>query len=194
VIAGHFGLATGVKSREQGVPLWLLLLGCQWLDVVFVPLFVAGVERIEPLAGTKPGGYGSGVIYADYTHSLVGAVLLSILFGALFGARYGRRASVVLALVSFSHWLLDLPLHRADLPLLPGNAGNFPRLGFGLWQFPAVSVALELVLVLAGSLLYWRAALGVAKVEPALVRRAHLCGALALGTGLVTLALNVAGM
>jgi hypothetical protein len=193
VIAGHFGLATAVKARERSVPLWLLLLGCQWLDVVFVPLFVAGVERIEPLAGTKAGAYGTGVIYADYTHSLVGAVLLSVLFGALGGFRYGRRAGVVLALVSFSHWLLDLPLHRADLALLPGNAGNLPRLGFGLWQYPLVSAALELALVVAGSLLYWRAALGVAK-EPALVRRAHLCGALALVAGLVTLGLNLAGI
>src|SRR4029079_18391677 len=124
--------------------------------------------------------------YADYTHSLVGAVLLSVLFGALFGARYGRRASCVLALVSVSHSLLALQLHRADMPFLPGNAGGLPRLGFGLWQFPAVCVALELALVLAGSLLYWRAALDVAKAEPALVRRAHLCGALALVTGLVT--------
>jgi uncharacterized membrane protein len=194
VIAGHFGLATAVKARERSVPLWLLLLGCQWLDVVFVPLFVAGVERIEPLAGTHPGAYGGGVIYADYTHSLVGAVLLSVLFGALVRPRYGRRASVVLALVSFSHWLLDLAVHRADLPLLPGNAGALPRLGFGLWQFPAVSALLELVLVLAGSLLYWRAALDAARVEPALVRRAHVCGAVALASGLVTLGLNLAGM
>ena len=194
MIAGHFGFATAVKARERDVPLWLLLLGCQWLDVVFVPLFLAGVERIEPLAGTRPNAYGSGVIYADYTHSLLGAVLLSVLFGALFGWRRGRRAAVVLALVSFSHWLLDLPLHRADMPLLPGNAGHFPRLGFGLWQFPAVSAALELVLVVGGSLRYWRAALAVAKIEPGLVRRAHVCGAVALVTGLVTLALNVAGM
>jgi hypothetical protein len=194
VIAGHFGFAMAVKARERSVPLWLMLLGCQWLDVVFVPLFVAGVERIEPLAGTQPGGYGSGLIYADYTHSLVGAVLLSLLFGAVSGARHGRRAGVVLALVSFSHWLLDLPLHRADMPLLPGNAGHLPRLGFGLWQFPAVSAALELALVLGGSLLYWRAALAVSQVDPGLVRRAHVCGALALVTGLVTLGLNLAGM
>jgi hypothetical protein len=194
VIAGHFGLATAVKARERDVPLWLLLLGCQWLDIVFVPLFAAGIERIEPLAGTKPGGYGEGVIYADYTHSLVGAVLLSVLFGALGGFRRGRRAAVVLALIAFSHWLLDLPLHRADMPLLPGNAGNLPRLGFGLWQFPAVSALFELALVLVGSLLYWRAARDVAKTDAALVRRANVCGALALVTGLVTLGLNLAGM
>jgi hypothetical protein len=194
VIAGHFGFATAVKARERAVPLWLLLLACQWLDVIFVPLLLAGVERLEPLAGTKPGTYGAAVIDADYTHSLLGAVLLSLLFGALAGIRYGRRSGVVLALVACSHWLLDLPLHRADMPILPGNAGNLPRLGFGLWQYPAASAILELGLVLVGSLLYWRAALGVARSDAALVRRAHTCGALALAAGLATLGLNLAGM
>ena len=194
MIAGHFGFATAVKAREPSVPLWLLLLGCQWLDVLFVPLLLAGVERLEPLAGTKPGTYGAAVIYADYTHSLVGALLLSSLFGALAAWRYGRRAGIVAGLVAFSHWVFDLPMHRADLPLLPGNAGNLPRLGFGLWQYPAASAGLELVLVLVGSLLYWRAAVGVAHADAALVRRAHTCGAVALVTGLATLGLNVAGM
>jgi hypothetical protein len=194
VIAGHFGLATVVKSRERSIPLWLLLLACQWLDVIFVPLLLAGVERLEALPGTKPGAYGGAVIYADYTHSLIGAIVLSVVFGMLCLRRHGRRAAIVLGLVAFSHFALDLPMHRADMPLLPGNAGNLPRLGFGLWQFPAASAAVELALVLAGSLLYWRAAVDVARADPALLRRAHACGALALGAGIVTLGLNVMGM
>jgi len=194
VVAGHFGLAAAVKSRERAVPFWLLMLACQWLDVVFVPLLLAGVERLQPLPGTRPGAYGAAVIHADYTHSLVGALLLSILFGAAAIGRYGRRAAIVLALVSFSHWLLDLPMHRADLPLLPGNVRGFPRLGFGLWRFPAVSAVLELALVIAGAALYWRAALAVARTDPPRVRRAHVCGAGALCAGVATLGLNVLGM
>src|SRR4051794_28494258 len=34
VIAGHFGLAAGIKARERAVPLWALMLASQWLDVV----------------------------------------------------------------------------------------------------------------------------------------------------------------
>jgi hypothetical protein len=121
-------------------------------------------------------------------------LLLSFLFGVLCLRRHGRRAAVVLGLVAFSHFVLDLPMHHADMPILPGNAGDLPRLGFGLWQFPALSAALELVLVLAGSLLYWRAAVDMARADPALLRRAHACGALALGAGIMTLGLNVLGM
>jgi phosphoglycerol transferase MdoB-like AlkP superfamily enzyme len=47
------------------------------------------------------------------------------------------------------------------MPVLPGNFGNLPRLGFGLWSHPPAAAFVELVLVLAGSIMYWRAALDV---------------------------------
>ena len=185
MIAGHFAFAAAVKSREREVPLWALMLACQWLDVLFVPLFLLGVERMDPIDG---GGYGKIVITADWTHSLLGALAASAIFGAFF-LRRGRRAATVLALVSFSHWVLDLIVHRADMPLLPGNAGALPRLGFGLWRWPLAAAALELVMVLAGSALYWRAALSTGAR-----RQASLAGAVVLASGLLTLALNLAGV
>ena len=76
MIAGHFGLAAGVKARERQVPLWALMLATVWLDVVFVPLLAAGVESVENVPGTS-GGYGNSIIHADWTHSLVGALVLA---------------------------------------------------------------------------------------------------------------------
>ena len=127
MIAGHFGFAAIVKSREPRVPLWSLMLATVWLDIVFVPLFLAGIETLKPVPGLH-GGYGENIIHADYTHSLIGALVLSVVFGLMFGVRWGRRSAIVLGLVSFSHWLLDLIVHRHDMPILPGNAGNLPRL------------------------------------------------------------------
>jgi hypothetical protein len=93
----------------------------------------------------------------------------------------------VLGAVVFSHWLLDLVVHRGDLPILPGNAGDLPRLGFGLWRVPAASVLVELALVVAGAWLYWRAAVQTSTGD---TRRAHLLGLLVLAAGIVTLALD----
>ena len=93
-------------------PLWALMLACQWMDVVFIPLFVAGIERIVPIEGTAPGGYGTGVIYADYTHSLVGALALSLVFAIATGIPWGRRAGTILGAVVFSHWVLDFLTRR----------------------------------------------------------------------------------
>jgi hypothetical protein len=192
VVAGHFGFAALVKSRERQVPLWALMLACQWMDVVFIPLYLGGVERIVPAPGES--GAFAQIIYADYTHSLVGALALAVGFGWLAGLRWGRRSGLVLGLVVFSHWLLDLLVHRRDMPLLPGNAGGLPRLGFGLWRFPAASVALELALVVAGALLYGRAAARAATAAGVAATRARVAGGVALLAGVATLVLNALGM
>jgi hypothetical protein len=193
VIAGHFGFAAAVKAKAPVTPLWTLMLASQWLDVVFVFLYLAGIEGLQPIAGAADGAYGAVIIHADYTHSLVGAALLSVLFGALAAIRYGLWSGSVLALVAMSHWVLDLIVHRADMPVLPGGSGSMTRLGFGLWRHPAMSAVLELAIVVAGSMLYWRAARRVAGADPKMAVRANLCGVSVLAAGLVTLALNVFG-
>lgn len=192
MIAGHFGLAAGVKSAERQVPLWALMLACQWLDVLFVPLFATGIERLDPAAGSH-GGYGGFVIHADYTHSLAGALVLSLLFAAATAMPWGRRAGAVLGAMVFSHWLLDLIVHRADLPILPGNAGDLPRLGLGLWRLPVASAMLELALVVGGAYAYWRAAEEVAGPGSPKKRTARLASAIVLASGLLTLGLNILG-
>jgi hypothetical protein len=193
VIAGHFGFALAVKSRTLSAPTWALMLACQWLDIIFVPLFLLGVEHIQPVLAEKPDAYGGAIIFADYTHSLLGAALLAAALGALIALRYGRKVGLVVGLVAASHWLLDLPMHHADMPMLPGNVGHLPRVGFGLWRSPTASALLELVLVVAGSVLYWQAARRTASGRGDLHRRANVCGVMALTAGLLTLGLNVLG-
>jgi hypothetical protein len=190
MITGHFGLAAGTKSAEPSAPLWSLMLATMWLDVVFTPLYLAGVETIDTPPG---GGYGGSVIHADYTHSLVGALILSAVVGGFGAWRWGRRVGGVLGAVAFSHWVLDLIAHRADLPLLPANAGSLPLLGFGLWRVPLASILLEAVLLLGGVLLYWRAAhrtsrSGNSRVTPGVMSAALLM------SGVVVLVLDAFGI
>ncbi len=182
MIAGHFGLAAAVKAGRPAIPVWTLMLATAWLDVVFTPLYLTGIEKIDYPEGP---GYGEGVIHADYTHSLVGALVLAAVFGAVAAWRLGRQAGFVLGAVVFSHWLLDLVVHRADLPILPGNAGNLPTFGFGLWRLPAVSVTVEVLLLVIGVGLYWREA---AKRD---AKRARVLGLSALLFGAVTMALDL---
>ncbi|WP_047152728.1 hypothetical protein [Aneurinibacillus tyrosinisolvens] len=152
MFAGHFGFAAAVKAKSPEVPLWALMLSTQLLDVVFVPLYLAGLETAAPVAG---GGYGGSVIHADYSHSLIGTLILALLAGLLAGKFWGRRSGIVIASVVFSHWLLDFVVHRADLPFLPGNTGHLSLFGLGLWELPAASIVLEAALVVIGSVLYF---------------------------------------
>jgi membrane-bound metal-dependent hydrolase YbcI (DUF457 family) len=193
MIAGHFGFAALVKSRERQAPLWPLMFATVWLDIVFVPLFLAGVETIEPVAGAR-GTYGTGIIHAEYTHSLIGAGLLSALFGVAAAVRWGQRTGVVVGLVAFSHWVLDLVVHRADMPLLPANVGGLQRFGFGLWRFPVASVTAEFALVVIGAWTYWQAAREVTLAAGYGQRRGAAVAMLILIGGTLLLALDFTGV
>ena len=190
VIVGHYGLAAGAKSVDRRAPLWSLMLATQWLDVVFIPLFLLGIESIETL---PPGGYGDVVIHADYTHSLIGSLVLSTAFGAIAWWRWDRRLGLLLGAVAFSHWVLDLIVHRADMPILPGNAGDLPLLGFGLWALPVGSILLEVALLVFGVFLYWRSARSIQPRPGSRVRPALVTGAL-IASGVVVLALDALGI
>lgn len=160
MFAGHFALGAGVKAAKNTPPLWSLMLATQLLDVVFVPLYLSGVETIEKVGA---GGYGGGIIHAVYSHSLVGALLLAGLALVAGGLAWGRRAGWILGSVTFSHWVIDLLVHRADLPILPGNWGNLPTLGMGLWQFPALTASLELAMIAVFTAMYGVSLWGAAK-------------------------------
>lgn len=188
MIAGHFGFAALVKGRERKTPLWILMLATVWLDIVFVPLFVAGIETTRSVPGHH--GYGAVIIHADYTHSIVGTVVLSLILGAVCWPFWGKRSAIVIGLVAASHWALDLIVHRADMPILPANALQLPRLGFGLWRVPAASIGIELALVLAGAWVYWRAAKSVSTSANRRTTLATVTALLIAGFGVLVLWLD----
>jgi LexA-binding, inner membrane-associated putative hydrolase len=190
VITGHFGLAAGAKSVDRRAPLWSLMLATVWLDLVFIPLLLLNVETIDTPPG---GGYGTSVIHADYTHSLLGALVLSAAFGGVVWWRWDRRLGLLLAGVAFSHWVLDLIVHRGDMPILPGNAGDLPLLGFGLWKVPVATIVVEAALLLAGVFLYWRAARSAGSRRGGTVSPSIVVGAL-LASGVIVLIIDALGI
>jgi membrane-bound metal-dependent hydrolase YbcI (DUF457 family) len=189
MVTGHFGLAAEVKSKEQFVPLWALMLATVWLDVLFIPLFAAGAETIDDAPGTD-GGYGDVIIHADYTHSLVGAAIIALVTGWVATRWWGKRGGIVVGAVVFSHWILDLIVHRHDMPLLPGNLGDV-RVGFGLWKVEWASILIEAAILLVGAYLYWRAGQPVEREAGRQPGRANLVAALIVLFGAIVLALDV---
>ncbi len=161
MLAGHFGLAAIVKSREPQVPLWALMLSTQLLDAIFIVLYAFKIETFENVPGTA-GGYGELVIHADYTHSLVGALAISLVAMLVAAIPWGRRNGIIMGAMVFSHWILDILVHRGDMPILPGNAYNLPKVGLGLWMYPWLTAGMELIFVLAGAFLYYHASMRTA--------------------------------
>ena len=152
---GHYGPAFAAKAADKRLPLWLLFIAVQWLDVVWSGLVMLNVEKLRIVDGFTEGST-LDLYYMPYTHGLVGALALSAGLGAVVALFFKSRraaAGAVVAGAVFSHWLLDLAVHVPDLPLL----GDSFKVGFGLWRHVWISFPLEIVILVAGAALYARA-------------------------------------
>ena len=152
---GHYGPAFAGKALEKRLPLWLLFIAVQWLDVMWSSLVILNVEKLRIVKGFTEGS-SLDLYYMPFTHGLIGALALSALLGAIATLYYRERRTAIWVVVAgavFSHWILDLVVHVPDLPLW----GDSYKVGFGLWRHVMLSLPLELVLMAGGALLYARA-------------------------------------
>lgn len=154
MIAGHIGAAAGAKRWAPHVPVWALLVSSFFLDIIFGVLWLIGVEDMQSLPGSN-GGYGQFAFEVDWSHSFFGTMFLCLVVLAVCTRWWGAKGAFVLSCVAFSHWFLDLIVHRLDLPVLPGNAGTTPRVGIGMWDFPVFTGIFELTIVLGGTLIWY---------------------------------------
>jgi len=90
-----------------------------------------------------------------YSHSLVALLGWGALLALVYaiGRRAGLVASLTLAALVLSHWVLDVITHRPDMPVtLHGSR----RLGLELWSSVPGTLAVELLLFAAGVAIYLR--------------------------------------
>ena len=154
VFVGHYGISLAGKAVKRTVPLWVLFIAVQWIDVLWAIFVLMGIEKVRIVPGitaTNP----LDLYYMPYTHSLVATVVWSILgfvFYKLFFRRDTQRGAIIVGVAVFSHWVLDFIVHRPDLPLYD----NAMKVGLGLWNYPLVAFALEVVILFAGIYFYLR--------------------------------------
>lgn len=143
MFVGHYAAAMAAKAIEPKAPMWTLAAASQLVDIGWSAFIMAGVEH----ARVDPSLPGSTLVLYDmpWTHSLPAAIGWSLLAGVLVKLllRLPVWASVVLALTVFSHWPLDLLVHRPDLLLWPGG----PFVGLALWNYPVPEQAIEIGLL-----------------------------------------------
>jgi len=149
---GHWAPALAAAAISKRAPrIGTLFIAGQLVDWAFFALLLLGVEhmRFDPgISVMNP----MDLYHMPYTHSLIGAALFAAAFGGLvWAASKDRTAALIAGAVVLSHWLLDLLVHVPDLTL----AGSPPKLGFGLWNHPAVEMPLEIGITLGA--LWWYA-------------------------------------
>lgn len=151
MFVGHYGVSFAAKRAEQSIPLWVLFLAVQFLDVLWAPFILLGIEKVRIVPGFTASN-PFDLYYMPYTHSLVAAIFWSCsgALGYKLLARPPRwRAGAIIGLAVFSHWVLDFIVHRPDLPLYDDSA----KVGLGLWNTPALAFGLEVALLFAG--IWW---------------------------------------
>src|SRR3712207_912495 len=153
MLLGHFGLAFAAKRAAPRASLGTFVLAAELLDELWPIFLLLGLEQVRVSPGLTAANPLEFVHY-PITHSFLGAIGWSVLLGGLYYAlRRDRRSSVVVGLLVLSHWILDLPMHRPDLPLWPGSG---IEVGLGAWRSIPLTIALELAVFVPGLALYLR--------------------------------------
>jgi hypothetical protein len=158
---GHCALGLAAKPMAPQVPIGVLLLATEILDIFATAFVYAGIE-----GGTATGNPWSHGLFMSVVWSLVAALLVARIYRS-------NRAGTIVGLLVFSHWVLDFVSHPIpfpsfswrtwqwsygnplppDLPLLFGGS---PRVGLGLYNsISAVeATVLELGMFLLGATVY----------------------------------------
>jgi hypothetical protein len=154
MFVGHYAVSLALKKFEKRVSLGVLFLAVQFVDILFFPFVLLGLERINIIENFTQATHFE-LVYMPYTHSLVGSLFWAGVAYAVFRWLIVRKHSVavVVATAVFSHWVLDLLVHTPDLPLATDTS---LKLGFGLWNNAIATYTLEAILLLAGLWIYLR--------------------------------------
>ena len=144
-------VAVGFASRplSKKVPVGLLIMATEFLDILAIGLSVVGLEK-------------NG--FAPWSHGLFMAGAWSALFAIIGWLIYGSyRTGLLLGTLVFSHWLIDFITHpmgavfggRPLPPDLPLFFAGSARVGLGLYNHSIVlAYAIEYGSTLAGIAVY----------------------------------------
>ena len=152
MFVGHYAASLALKKYEKRASLGVLFLAVQFVDILFFPFVLLGIERINIIENYTQSTHFQ-LEYMPFTHSLVGSTLWAVAAYVLFRWVFVKDKSValVVAIAVISHWVLDLLVHTPDLPLLSDAS---TKLGLGIWNNAIATYVLEAVLLLGALWLY----------------------------------------
>lgn len=150
MFVGHYGPAAAVAGPK--INLWRAFVAVQFLDILWGPLVLAGVEHVRIVPNFTAANHFD-LYHMPYTHSLPMALLWSLIaaiaYRGLARAAGWGGAGLFGGLV-FSHWILDFIVHKPDLLLWFGG----DKVGLGLWDNRTLSFGLEMALFLGALAIY----------------------------------------
>jgi len=161
MFVGHYALGLAAKRLAPRTSLGALIAAPILLDLLWPIFLLVGWEyvSIEP----NPNPF-LRLQFDSYpiSHGLVAVIGWATLFASIyFGVARYLIGAITIWFGVVSHWILDYIVHRPDLPLYTGGSRY---LGLGLWNRPKITIAVELIMLVAGVFVY----LGVTKAKNAI--------------------------
>jgi hypothetical protein len=165
MFVGHYSVAFACRTERNGIPLWVLFIAVQFLDYIWATLVLLGIEKLRVIKGFTTGSMLDSY-FQPYSHSLVTAVIWSVVAALVYKAicgrhpfdsaqgrfsHYSKSTPLIIGIAVFSHWILDLIAHPRDLAIYD----NRWKVGFGLWNYRDPEFALEIALLASGIVLYF---------------------------------------
>jgi hypothetical protein len=114
MFVGHYGPSFAGNALKKSIPLWVLFVAVQLLDVFWSVFVLLGVEKVRIVPGiTKTNPLD--LYYMPYTHSLDGALVFALAAGLAYWLLRrvdGWLGAAVVSAAVFSHWILVLLGHK----------------------------------------------------------------------------------
>jgi membrane-bound metal-dependent hydrolase YbcI (DUF457 family) len=150
---GHMGLGFAAKPFAPKVHIFVLLLATELIDILWGIFYVTGIDSTKVGFDTSP-----------WSHSLFMSVFWAGLAGLIGARSYNdRRSGLVIGILVFSHWVVDLITHLMGAilggkplpPDLPLFFHDSPRLGLGLYNHSfTIALVTDLGMLLIGIIIY----------------------------------------
>src|SRR4030095_16802123 len=90
MFVGHYSVAFAVKSEKNRMPLWFLFIAVQLLDYVWATLVLLEIEKLRVIKGFTAGSMLDSYLH-PYSHSLIAAILWSVVAALIYKAVCGRH-------------------------------------------------------------------------------------------------------
>lgn len=159
---GHYGIALAAKKVDKNISLGFLFFATQFADILFFTLVLLGIEKMSFAPGiTKVSPLD--FTYYPYSHGLAASFIWTGLFFVVSKIAPSKsdsnknKIALAMGATVLSHFLLDVIVHRADLPLLGGDSY---KIGLGLWNYVLASFLIELLILLSGLWMYLKSTKG----------------------------------
>ena len=149
---GHYAVGFAAKRAAPKTSLGLLIAAPALADLLWPVFLLLGWERVRVDPNPPTPFLALQLDSFPISHSLLALVGWAALAGGAYWAatRYGPGA-VWIAIGVVSHWVLDFVTHRPDMPILPWSE---TRVGLGLWNSVAATIAVEGAMFAAALWLY----------------------------------------